>query len=143
MNIAELIINLHNNTLFSIRSVAKKYSLSYSQVLCIATIPPNGISQTKLAQLLSIDLSTLSRNLTRLIEMKILIKSNNQYDSRSYNIQLTEKGESLYKNFFKSLEDSLEFKGLILDVDEYEVMLDSIIKLNWFLLKKNSHNASM
>tara|TARA_B110000438_G_C15769844_1_gene631356 strand:+ start:129 stop:560 length:432 start_codon:yes stop_codon:yes gene_type:complete len=143
MNLAELIINLHSNTLSPIRHIAKKYSLSGSQLLCITNIPPNGISQTKLAKLLSIDLSTLSRNLSKLIDMDMLIKSNNQYDNRSYKILLTQKGENLYKVVFNSLENYLEIESLLLDSEEYELMLDSIIKLNWLLLKKKSHNASM
>ena len=143
MNLAELIINLHNNTLSPIRHIAKKYSLSDSQLLCITTIPSNGISQTKLAKLLSIDLSTLSRNLSKLIDMEILIKSNNQYDNRSYEILLTKKGENLYKKIFNSLENYLEIESFLIDFDEYELILDSIIKLNWLLLKKKSHNASM
>ena len=143
MNIAELVINVHNNTLSPIRKIAKKYSLSDSQLICIATIPSNGISQSELAKLLSIDLSTLSRNLSRLIKMKVLIKSNDPYDNRAYQIALTEHGETLYKKILKSLEKYLEVDIAVLDADEHELMLDNISNFNWLLLKKKSNSASV
>ena len=77
MNIAELILTLHNNTLNPIRRIAKESSISTSQLLCIVSIPTNGINQTNLAALLSIDLSTLSRNLNHLINKKVVIKKIN------------------------------------------------------------------
>ena len=86
MNIAELTIALHSNTLFPIRKIAKDYSISSSQLLCLVSIPSEGINQTNLASLLSLDLSTLSRNLQHLINKNFIIKQRIKSDNRSYHI---------------------------------------------------------
>ena len=83
MNIAELTVALHNNTLSPIRRIAKKYSISSSQLVCIISIPSDGINQTNLAALLSIDISTLSRNLNHLIKKNLITKKNIRISQRS------------------------------------------------------------
>ena len=143
MNIAELTLTLHNNTLNPIRRIAKESSISTSQLLCIVSIPTNGINQTNLAALLSIDLSTLSRNLNHLIHKKVVIKKVNQFDSRSYKILLTNNGEILRNKIFEKLELYLNDLHLFLNDNDIEKLLDSLSNFNWLLLKKNLDNASI
>ena len=141
MNIAELTLTLHNNTLNPIRRIAKESSISTSQLLCIVSIPTNGINQTNLAALLSIDLSTLSRNLKHLIHKEVIIKKVNQFDSRSYKILLTNNGEILRNKLFEKLELYLNDLHLFLNDNDIEKLLDSLSNFNWLLLKKNLDNA--
>ena len=74
MNLGELIIKLHRNILYEIKYVAKLYEITTSQFLCIISIPYEGISQTNLANKLSVDISTLSRNLDKLCSKKLWIR---------------------------------------------------------------------
>ena len=59
MNLAELIADLYTNLLFVIKKIAKKNNISSSQLLCVYAIPSEGISQSDLAKILCLDLSTL------------------------------------------------------------------------------------
>ena len=74
MNISELLITLHINTLYTLKLIASKNTLSLQQVLCIYSIPLDGITQTNLADSLYIKISTLSRNLDKLESQNIIIK---------------------------------------------------------------------
>ena len=141
MNIAELTVALHNNTLSPIRRITKKYSISSSQLLCIISIPSEGINQTNLAALLSIDISTLSRNLNHLIKKNLITKKNTKYDNRSFKILITEDGEILCNNILQCLESYFNDINLILDDLEIEILLDVLSRFNWLLFKKKSDNA--
>ena len=141
MNIAELTISLHNNTLSPIRRIAKKHCISSSQLLCIISIPSDGINQTNLAALLSIDISTLSRNLHHLIKKKLITKKNTKYDNRSYQILITKDGEILCNKIFQSLESYFNDINLILDDQEIETLIDVLLRFNWLLFKKKTENA--
>ena len=62
------------NYLKSIKKIASSLSLTQSQILCIKSIPFDGISQVNLSKKLALDLSTLSRNLEKLQKDKIINK---------------------------------------------------------------------
>ena len=72
------IIELSNDfciAYFSVfRKVANALGLTQAQALCVCSIPFEGLSQSGLSKKLSIDLSTLSRNLDRLIDKNIIKK---------------------------------------------------------------------
>ena len=101
MNIIENSIEYCINFLAIIRKIANQLNLSPSQVLCIYAIPFNGVSQSDLAKKLSIDISTLSRNLDKLILLEIVKKTPSILDKRSFKVSLTHKGETIYKLFAK------------------------------------------
>ena len=67
MNIIENSVQYCINFLSIIRKIAAELHLTPSQMLCIYVIPFRGITQSDLAKKLSIDISTLSRNLDKLI----------------------------------------------------------------------------
>mgnify|MGYP000311802352 CR=1 FL=1 len=74
MKLSELLIELHINYLSPIRKVGASNNITTSQLLCLISIPYNGISQADLARKLSLDISTLSRNLDKLVNKSIIIK---------------------------------------------------------------------
>ena len=143
MNIAELTIALHSNTLFPIRKIAKDYSISSSQLLCLVSIPSEGINQTNLASLLSLDLSTLSRNLQHLINKNFITKQRIQSDNRSYHIVLTEDGASLCKTVYEDLESYFHDIHLLLNDRDIEQILSTLSQFNWMLFKKKLDNAHL
>ena len=143
MNLAELIADLYTNLLFVIKKIAIKNRISSSQRLCIYAIPSEGISQSELAKILCLDLSTLSRNLDKLILKKLILKKNSSLDNRKQNIFLTDDGEKLY---IEILNDLNQLLNKIHDFSENSDNLDSIInsisQFNWFLFKNRYQDVS-
>ena len=137
MKLSELILDLHINSIKPIRKVALSYNLTLSQLLCIVSIPYDGISQTELANKLSLDISTLSRNLSNLINKGIIVKNKDSLDGRAYNISLTSNGNKLYKNVYLDINE--EFYKILnqLDVHDTESLSLGVENLNWLFLKNN------
>tara|TARA_Y100000994_G_scaffold216588_1_gene193529 strand:+ start:157 stop:573 length:417 start_codon:yes stop_codon:yes gene_type:complete len=137
MKLSELILDLHINSIKPIRKVALSYNLTLSQLLCIVSIPYDGISQTELANKLSLDISTLSRNLSNLINKDIIVKNKDSLDGRAYNISLTSNGNKLYKNVYLDINE--EFYKILnqLDIHDTESLSLGVENLNWLFVKNN------
>ena len=120
MNIIENSMEFCINFLAIIRKIATKLHLTPSQILCIYAIPFSGISQSDLAKKLSIDISTLSRNLEKLITLNIITKQSSLLDRRSYKISLTTKGVELYDIFNLTIKNKLNSTYNKLELDEYD-----------------------
>ena len=144
MNLAELIADLYTNLLFVIKKIAKRNDISSSQLLCIYAIPSEGITQSELAKILCLDLSTLSRNLDKLISKNIVNKANSSSDNRKQNIFLTDDGEKLYIEILNDLNQTLNTLYSFSDnSDDFDTILNSISQFNWFLCKKRYKNVSL
>ena len=115
MNFSELMINLVSNTNIIIRAAAHKSSLTYSQAIQILNIPFDGISMSSLAFKIGLDNSTLTRNIKKLITLKLIERKKNSYDSRAVLVFLTKKG----LNTLNSLENNLQdvFYQISNDID--------------------------
>jgi len=133
MNLIELSNDFSLNYLACIRRTAKNFKLSLSQSVCLQSIPFDGISQSQLAKKLSIDISTLSRNIDHLISLNIIDKKHSSLDKRSYQINLTENGQNLYKQFNQALNNQLESVYESLDYIEKDQMSEILNKINWQL----------
>ncbi len=143
MNLSELVADLYTNLLFVIKKLAKQNKLSSSQLLCIYSIPSEGISQSELAKILCLDLSTLSRNLDRLIIQNIVIKNNSILDYRKQNIFLTDDGEKIYLKILDDLNQRLNvLYDSSDDFDTLESIINSISQFNWFLYKERYQDES-
>ena len=144
MNLAELIADLYTNLLFVIKKIAIKNRISSSQLLCIYAIPSEGISQSELAKILCLDLSTLSRNLDKLLLKKIVNKTHSPLDNRKQNIVLTEEGEKLYIEILSDLNQALNILYDFSDnSDDFDTIINSISQFNWFLCKNRYKNVSL
>ena len=141
MNIPELLISLHINTLHSLRLIAKKNKLSIQQVLCIYSIPLDGITQTNLADSLSIDVSTLSRNLNKLEEQSINIRECLQSDERFFKIFLTTYGKDLFQSILNDLTSYIKTLKLSTASNDMQNIVDSLLNLNWHILKDKTNNV--
>ena len=133
MNIIEISNNFCLNYLSSLRRIATKLHLTQSQALCLQAIPYDGISQADLAKKLSIDISTLSRNLNKLIILNIIYKTSSLIDKRAFKISLTSKGKDLYAKFNTLVTDDLRSIYNELDVLETHQLHEILNKLNWKL----------
>ena len=144
MNLAELIADLYTNLLFIIKKIAKINDISSSQLLCIYAIPSEGITQSELAKILCLDLSTLSRNLDKLIIKNIVNKANSSSDNRKQNIFLTDDGEKLYIEILNDLNQALNALYHFSDnSDDFDTIINSISQFNWFLCKNRYKNVSL
>ena len=141
MNIPELLITLHINTLHSLKLVAKKNQLSVQQVLCIYLIPLEGITQTSLAGSLSIDVSTLSRNLRKLELQNIIIKSSIEGDDRFLKICLSNYGIDLFNSILSDLTHYAENLNLDTESNNSQYIIESLLKLNWHILKNKTQDV--
>ena len=142
MNLAELITELYCNLIFLIKKIAKRNNLSQSQFFCIYAIPSDGISQSDLAKILCLDLSTLSRNLDKLIIKKYVKKKSSLLDKRKQKIFLTDVGNKIYFNSLNDLNKSLsELYKNSNELQDIDSIINSISQLNWLLLKDRYDNA--
>ena len=141
MNIPELLIALHINTLHSLKKIAIKNKLSIQQILCIYSIPQEGITQTRLADSLSIDVSTLSRNLKKLEIQDIIIKHPVKSDDRFLNICLTNYGMGLFKSILLDLTHYTKNLHLDTELHNTQEIIDSLLKLNWQILRYKTQDV--
>ena len=143
MNIAELVTELYTNLLFIIKQVSQKNNISSSQLLCIYAIPATGILQSDLAKILCLDLSTLSRNLDKMIIQDLVKKEVSLLDSRKQNILLTQSGEQLYITLLNDLNVLLQqLDGWNEhDTDTLDLMITNLSDLTWLLHKNRYKNV--
>jgi len=141
MNIPELLITLHINTLHSLKLIAKKNQLSIQQVLCIYSIPLEGITQTNLADSLSVDVSTLSRNLRKLELQNIIMKSSIEGDDRFLKICLSNYGIDLFNSILSDLTHYAENLNLDIESNNSQYIIDGLLKLNWHILKNKTQDV--
>ena len=131
MNLIELSNDFCQNYLVCLRRVAISTDITLSQLLCLNAVPFSGISQSKLAKKLSLDLSTLSRNLNRLIHMGLIDKKVSKIDNRSYNINLTKKGVIIYNNIQQLINTEIHTIYESLEIDEINQLSELLNTINW------------
>ena len=134
MNIPELLINLHINILYFLRLIAKNHQLSIQQLLCIYSIPVDGITQTNLADSLSVDVSTLSRNLDKLLLLNIIYKRSIPRDARFVKIFLTSYGTTIFSHIVNDLNTYCNHMELNQNNLDNQSIADSLSQLNWNIL---------
>tara|TARA_Y100000590_G_scaffold451941_1_gene594201 strand:+ start:293 stop:721 length:429 start_codon:yes stop_codon:yes gene_type:complete len=139
-------INQYNefclNYLRCIKKIANLLSLTQSQVLCIKSIPYDGISQNNLAIELSLDLSTLSRNLEKLQTLKIIRKDKSLSDKRLSIIKLTPKGKKIYNKIANIMQNDIHTILSKIQIEDIEYFIEILNKMNWqFELVKNNENC--
>ena len=138
MNLSEQSCDFFKNYLRLFRKNIKQYNLTESQALCLVSVPFDGISQTRLSHNLSLNLSTVSRNLSHLIKLDLIIKKKSNQDIRSYEIILSDKGKKIYTKINKSIDNHFYNICTKLDSNEKDLLIDLLNKINWqFELQNN------
>tara|TARA_B100000029_G_C16886752_1_gene708823 strand:+ start:97 stop:513 length:417 start_codon:yes stop_codon:yes gene_type:complete len=131
MNLIELSNDFCQKYLSCFKKAAQRLQLTQSQSLCLSAIPFKGISQTDLANKLSLDLSTLSRNLNKLSIKEFISKTSSNHDKRISKIYLTERGQDIYNQLNNLIADDLSKIFNAFDVDEQSQMEEMLNKINW------------
>ena len=127
------------NYLKSIKKIASSLSLTQSQILCIKSIPFDGISQVNLSKKLALDLSTLSRNLEKLQKDNIIKKAKSNYDNRSSIITLTQKGKTIYKKIINVMQSEINNILLKINIDDIDYLTEVLNKINWEIELNNNY----
>ena len=127
------------NYLKSIKKIASSLSLTQSQILCIKSIPFDGISQVNLSKKLALDLSTLSRNLEKLQKDKIINKAKSNYDNRCSIITLTQKGKTIYKEIINVMQSEINNILLKINIDDIDYLTEVLNKINWEIELNNTY----
>ena len=133
MNIIELSNDFCQNYLACIRRASHILKVTHTQAMCLQTIPFRGISQAELAKKLNIDISTLSRNLDKLIKLQLVNKESSLSDKRSFNISLTDNGQKTYNKFNELISNELGKVYDMLDLEERDQFETILNKINWQL----------
>ena len=131
MNLVEESTDFCQKYLSCLRRMSVKLNLTQSQSLCLSSIPFTGTSQTNLAEKLAIDYSTLSRNLDRLVKLKLIKRTPSSYDKRVSHIILTDKGFNKYTELNQLIENELSFIFEKFDLDEQNQISEILNKINW------------
>ena len=137
MNFVELYAEFCFNYLKCLKEVSSSLHITQSQALCIQSIPHDGITQIELAQKIGIDVSTLSRNLDKLLSKEFIKKTQSDRDRRAYVIKLTKRGHQLYIMIHNQLNDFLKDIHTSLNLDEMHLINDLLNKINWEFTLRN------
>tara|TARA_B100000029_G_scaffold230768_1_gene228299 strand:+ start:32 stop:442 length:411 start_codon:yes stop_codon:yes gene_type:complete len=114
-----------------IRYVASNHDITSSQAITLLSIPFDGTPVSSLSKQLGLDISTLSRNLDKLILKDLVLKKKHTKDSRIVLIFLSKNGQSIIKQIEGDLQDeSLNFLNH-LELDCQQNLLTGLEKLLW------------
>ena len=131
MNLVEQSTDFCKKYLSCLKRASSRLNISQSQSLCLSSIPFDGISQTDLAKKLSLDISTLSRNLDRLMAQGIIERNSSLYDKRTTRINLTESGHKVYADLNLLIKEELDRVFAKFDVDEQNQISEMLNRINW------------
>ncbi|MDD3225248.1 MAG: MarR family transcriptional regulator [Clostridium sp.] len=86
----------------------------------------NEISLNELAEILTLDKSTMSRTINKLVEDNLVIRKTHSEDRRYISIRLTEKGIGIFKTIEKSMNEYYQGIFMSISKDKREQILDSL-----------------
>ena len=73
-----------------------------------------------------------------MIKVDLIIKKKSNQDIRSYNISLSDKGKKIYTKINKSIDNHFYNIYTKLDLNEKDLLIDLLNKINWqFELQNN------
>ena len=127
-------INLFNIYMNSVtRSISSSVNLSLSQFYTLQSISVDGISMTELSLLLSLDNSTLTRNINQLIKRKFVKKTQSLSDKRQFIISLSEEGRNINSKIDDIMIDVVNNIISTMDSNTRNIFVDILEKINWKL----------
>ena len=91
-----------------------------------------------MAERTDIRVSSLNEHLSRLIERELIVRLQNEEDSRSYGLELTTRGRELLATLLNQKKEFYEKVQQILDDQEHETMTFLLRKLSERLKKEDN-----
>ena len=116
-----------------IRTISRKYNITLSQSNILMSIPYGGVSIVNLSAHVGVDISTMSRNLTKLSHQNLIIKERSAFDLREYNIYLTDAGSDILLDINRDFVHYLSNNEI--DIVSNNDFSNAIESINWSILK--------
>ena len=135
MQLGELLSSLFVNLQALIKREVNLGRASFSKIIALSIIPPDGLEMSALAKKLGIDNSTATRLVIGMEKAGWVNRETSLYDKRVNQVFLTKKGYFLQSN----LEEQFELIGKTVEgslnpTDKVDIS-DTLSSLNWVLLK--------
>ena len=135
MQLGELLSSLFVNLQALIKREVNLGRASFSKIIALSIIPPDGLEMSALAKKLGIDNSTATRLVIGMEKAGWVNRESSSYDKRVNQVYLTKKGYFLQSN----LEEQFELIGKTVEgslnpADKVDLS-DTLSSLNWVLLK--------
>ena len=130
-SIAYRLIRSSNSVVNSLNKILSAYDIAIEQraTLEIIKYEPN-VNQTKIAQLLGKDKTTISRSLNSLEKKELITReSDTQNDKRSNKIKLTKKGERILEETLPYVNDFRERLNSKISEKEHKLFFEILDKL--------------
>ena len=138
MNISEQLLDIAINVNAILRNAASYQELSMSQAYFLLSVPSEGIPMAKLAVLLGIDASTLTRNFNKLQQMGYVNKSQDNNDKRIFHIKLTQEGDIIIDLLNSQIDNSISDIIQKIGIDEIHSIDEILEKLSWNMVVARS-----
>ena len=135
MQLGELLSSLFVNLQALIKREVNLGRASFSKIIALSIIPPDGLEMSALAKKVGIDNSTATRLVIGMEKAGWVNRESSLYDKRVNQVYLTKKGYFLQSN----LEEQFELIGKTVEgslnpTDKVDIS-DTLSSLNWVLLK--------
>ena len=102
---SEQLVELSSNLKSVIAPICRQHNLSFAQFLIISNIPSAGISLKQLSMVVGTEISTMSRNIDKLLLAGLVVKNPGLLDRRQILITCTPKAVSLKGDLYKKIQD--------------------------------------
>ena len=130
MNLMMLNSKIYRNTQSYLDKVLKQYDLSSGSFRYLFIMEQNeGLSQSRISELIGHDKAMSARTISRLTEVGYVVKIEDQLDSRAYKLYLTDKARLILPQIRKEIDKLIEIITGELTAEEKEITLSSLVKV--------------
>ncbi len=138
MNFSEQLLDISISVNAILRQVASKYNLTMSQAYFLLSVPFEGMPMAKLATLLGIDNSTLTRNFNKLKHLGYVEREQDQFDRRIFYIKLTPNGDEVVDKLNAKIDESTFDIMQNIGIEEIESVHELLENLSWNMVMAQS-----
>ncbi|MBT5078550.1 MAG: MarR family transcriptional regulator [Candidatus Marinimicrobia bacterium] len=113
------------------RQAAAKHNISFAQAQFLLRVPSEGISMSELANLLGIEISTMSRNVNKLELLQFIVRERDTEDGRTFKLSLTHSGFEIVDLLFSEIDACATEILSTIPLDLQKRIGDVLEQLNW------------
>ncbi len=130
LNLMMLNSKIYRNTQSYLDKALKKYDLSSGSFRYLFIMEKNeGLSQSRISELIGHDKAMSARTINRLTELGYVVRIEDQLDSRAYKLYLTDKARLILPGIREEIKKLTELITVDLAKEEKEITLSSLVKI--------------
>ena len=133
MDLSEQLRDINTHLTAIIRKIGAGYAITFSQTNILLAIPVEGMFTSQLASRVGIEVSTATRNLSKLESKGFIRRKRDGYDRRKVIIILTEKGETLVENIDLKLDETAFELMQLIPFEDRENLIPILESFSWNL----------